>query len=80
MKVKEKLILTITVFLIAVAGIIHAPVRFFKLKENIGNGLPPTVAFLWLIPYSLAIIVCLAAGGIVIHKRKNRELDTAAKK
>lgn len=80
MKHKEKFILTLIVLCLAVAGLTHATVRFFMLKGNIYYTIPETVAFLWLLPYALAIAVCLLVGGIVIHRKKKNKFDNAANK
>ncbi len=40
-----------------------------KMKSGIGNSAPPSVAFLYAIPFAVAIIICVILAVIIGKKR-----------
>lgn len=65
----KKIILVTIVVLLALAGIAHTAWYYFHIKNDAFTSLPANIAFLLIIPYALAIFICLAIGFIISRKK-----------
>ena len=70
MKDKRKLIVLLVAAAIVLAGIIHSVLRYVYFLNCRFMSAPAEIAFLWLVPYGLAAVICLIVGGVIVHKIK----------
>ncbi|MDE6373353.1 MAG: hypothetical protein K2L72_02545 [Clostridia bacterium] len=65
----KKIILAVVVIMLAVAGALHTTYCYFRIENDEFTGVPATTSLLLLIPYALAIAVCLLVGLIICRKK-----------